>query len=166
MTKTRSSTMIADEIPARPATSMAPLPFQGVPIRFPCSPGLSSYPTPDRFPSSLLPSLAYRGWAHMPPLRRLNESLACPWFAVQSSPEDEAGKRSTRVVGAGPISRRPGHPRRRPSASALSAMTWLHRRPLCERPATTTRGAGRAWSEERVMSVYRVTEIIGTSSTS
>jgi dodecin len=37
---------------------------------------------------------------------------------------------------------------------------------LCERVATTARGAGRTWSKETVMSVYRVTEIIGTSTTS
>jgi dodecin len=37
--------------------------------------------------------------------------------------------------------------------------------PLCK-TGDSSPGAGRPWSKESVMSVYRVTEIIGTSSTS
>jgi flavin-binding protein dodecin len=39
-------------------------------------------------------------------------------------------------------------------------------RRLCDKLAAAAPKQGRAWSKETVMSVYRVTEIIGTSSTS
>jgi dodecin len=77
---------------------------------------------------------------------------------VRSSPEGEAGKRGTVAEirledpdgdGVGTVGDR------------LAVSTTASVRGWPQQP-----GAGRTWSKETVMSVYRVTEIIGTSTTS
>jgi dodecin len=65
-----------------------------------------------------------------------------------------------------PFVRRGGVPAHRAPIRSASPISMLAATLATGQGGFVSPGAGRTWSKESVMSVYRVTEIIGTSSTS